>query len=145
MNELQAKTRHGIPELAPQCNSSCNTIIYLGTRDDWSTTGLLHIYRDAMLANDRHADTANVVDPSPRRQPTDTTAIDSTITHPGSVKINVQGAFIVNEEPSSIETGTANHHDTKDIRLPNHTAVVSHIAVDVSGQYPSQPLRLQTA
>lgn len=59
--------------------------------------------------------------------------IDSTITHPGSVKINVQGAFIVNED-SALANGTAEngaHHETTDIRLPNHTAVVSHVAVDV--------------
>lgn len=59
--------------------------------------------------------------------------IDSTITHPGSVKINVQGAFIVNED-SALANGSAEdgaHHETTDIRLPNHTAVVSHVAVDV--------------
>jgi len=104
-----------------------------------------------MSADGRHADAVVVADPNPenaaipRRRPTDTSAIDSTITHPGSVRINVLGAFIVNEEPSSIAAGTASHHDTKDIRLPNHTAVVSHIAVDVSGQYLSQPLGLRTA
>ncbi|KAI9778274.1 MAG: hypothetical protein M1839_008299 [Geoglossum umbratile] len=89
-----------------------------------------------MSADSSHADAVVVVDPNPvvlRRRPTDTSAIDSTITHPGSVKINVLGAFIVNEEPSSIAARTASHHDTKDIRLPNHTAVVSHIAVDIGG------------
>jgi type II pantothenate kinase len=71
----------------------------------------------------------------PPRMRTNTAEIDSTIIHPGSVKINVQGAFIVDQD--SMSPG-ANHtivnggsHDTKDIRLPNHTAVVSHIAVDV--------------
>jgi type II pantothenate kinase len=68
------------------------------------------------------------------RMRTNTAEIDNTITHPGSVKINVKGAFIVDHENgspnnSSISGGS---HDTKDIRLPNHTAVVSHIAVDVS-------------
>src|SRR5579862_8053265 len=96
-----------------------------------------------MSADGRHVDAADAVDSSPgdaafsRRRPTDTSAIDSTITHPGSVKINVQGAFIVSEESSSTATGTTSHHDTKDIRLPNHTAVVSHIAVDVSDHYLS--------
>lgn len=69
---------------------------------------------------------------------TDTAEIDSTIIHPGSVKINVKGAFIVDQELTAINQShvevAANHgsHNTQDIRLPNHTAVVSHIAVDVS-------------
>jgi type II pantothenate kinase len=67
------------------------------------------------------------------RMRTNTTEIDNTIIHPGSVKINVKGAFIVDQDSvspngSSVSGGS---HDTKDIRLPNHTAVVSHIAVDV--------------
>jgi type II pantothenate kinase len=61
------------------------------------------------------------------------------IPHPGDVRINVQGAFIVNadEEPSTPgDMGSdfeedGYQHDPKDIRLPNHKAVVSHIAVDV--------------
>ena len=69
----------------------------------------------------------------PHRMRTNTAEIDSTIIHPGSVKINVQGAFIVDQESGSPSAAAANggSHDTKDIRLPNHTAVVSHIAVDV--------------
>jgi type II pantothenate kinase len=71
----------------------------------------------------------------PLRTRTNTAEIDSTITHPGSVKINVTGAFIVDQDSGSPTNGTGNtnggSHDTKDIRLPNHTAVVSHIAVDV--------------
>lgn len=73
------------------------------------------------------------------RTATTTAEIDSTIIHPGSVKINVKGAFIVEQEPKSPGThglngrsGSPDHYQTKDIRLPNHTAVVSHIAVDVS-------------
>lgn len=74
------------------------------------------------------------------RTATTTAEIDSTIIHPGSVKINVKGAFIVEEGSRSPgahslsgRSGSPdNHHQTKDIRLPNHTAVVSHIAVDVS-------------
>jgi type II pantothenate kinase len=64
---------------------------------------------------------------------TNTAEIDSTIIHPGSVKINVKGAFIVDQDAGS-PNGSVNgaSHETKDIRLPNHTAVVSHIAVDVS-------------
>lgn len=64
--------------------------------------------------------------------------IDDTIIHPGSVKINVEGAFIVDQEGRSLASPLApspngGSHDTKDIRLPNHTAVVSHIAVDIGG------------
>lgn len=64
-----------------------------------------------------------------------TVNIDSTITHPGSVRINVQGAFIVDHEsypPSGSRSPTSRADiESKDIRLPNHTAVVSHIAIDV--------------
>lgn len=51
---------------------------------------------------------------------------------PASVKINVEGAFIVNDE-TAIRNGASEyvHRDSKDIRLPHHTDVVSHIAVDV--------------
>jgi len=73
--------------------------------------------------------------PLPPRMRTNTAEIDNTITHPGSVKINVQGAFIVDQDSvspnGSISAVNGGSHDTKDIRLPNHTAVVSHIAVDV--------------
>ena len=58
--------------------------------------------------------------------------IDNAILSPGTVKINVKGAFIVEDEPIgagiSLEDGA--QHDT-DIRLPNHSAVVSHVALDV--------------
>lgn len=67
--------------------------------------------------------------------------IDSTIIRPGSVKINVKGAFIVDPDMATPSNGNGNgngngrgsptHHETSDIRLPNHTAVVSHIAIDV--------------
>lgn len=71
---------------------------------------------------------------------TTTEEIDSTIIRPGSVRINVKGAFIVDPDSSSPKDPAAaaatgrispTHHETSDIRLPNHTAVVSHIAVDV--------------
>lgn len=74
----------------------------------------------------------------PLRMRTNTAEIDNTIIHPGSVKINVQGAFIVDQEASSPGhspvggSPVGGSYETKDIRLPNHTAVVSHIAVDVS-------------
>lgn len=72
--------------------------------------------------------------PSRSRTMTTTAEIDSTITKPGSVKINVTGAFIVDPDTATPKNGRGSpttHHETSDIRLPNHTAVVSHIAVDV--------------
>ncbi|KAF7956077.1 hypothetical protein EAE96_004998 [Botrytis aclada] len=84
----------------------------------------------------------NLTDPSSQasvgghsRARTNTAEIDSTIIHPGSVKINVTGAFIVDQgsvSPKELNTNERNS-DTQDIRLPNHTAVVSHIAVDIGG------------
>ena len=61
--------------------------------------------------------------------------IHDTILSPGAVKINVQGAFIVDEVPSYPDHQPENgaQHDTKDIRLPNHKAVVSHVALDIGG------------
>ncbi|KAI0173637.1 fumble-domain-containing protein [Hypoxylon sp. FL1284] len=73
------------------------------------------------------------------RTMTSTAEIDSTIIHPGSVRINVKGAFIVDtpDQPGTpaASSGLAgnSHHETKDIRLPNHTSVISHIAVDIGG------------
>ncbi|KAL2023588.1 hypothetical protein VTK56DRAFT_2196 [Thermocarpiscus australiensis] len=72
------------------------------------------------------------------RTATDTAEIDETLSHPGSVRINVKGAFIVDQEsatPISVDgrSGSPGRHETKDIRLPNHTAVVSHIAIDIGG------------
>ena len=74
------------------------------------------------------------------RTHTTTAEIGSTLGHPGSVKINVQGAFIVDQEsatPANGGRGSPDGHQTKDIRLPNHTAVVSHLAVDVRRPAPS--------
>jgi type II pantothenate kinase len=67
------------------------------------------------------------------RTATTTAEIDTTLIHPGSVRINVKGAFIVDQDNATPRNGrgSPNHHETKDIRLPNHTAVVSHVAVDV--------------
>jgi type II pantothenate kinase len=72
----------------------------------------------------------------PRTATADTAEIDETLSHPGSVRINVKGAFIVDQETATPTTpdgrsGSPGRHETKDIRLPNHTAVVSHIAIDV--------------
>ncbi|CEJ90611.1 Putative Pantothenate kinase [[Torrubiella] hemipterigena] len=72
---------------------------------------------------------------------TSTEEIHSSIRKPGSVKINVQGAFIVDAESTTPQRtnslgngrGSPTHHETSDIRLPNHTGGVSHIAVDIGG------------
>lgn len=60
--------------------------------------------------------------------------IHDTILHPGNVRINVQGAFIVddNSEPTTPHSEDY-EHDPRDIRLPHHTEVVSHVAVDIGG------------
>lgn len=67
------------------------------------------------------------------RRPTVQSDIEETIQHPGNVRINVQGAFIVDEEQPDTPQSEDYEHDPKDIRLPNHTTVVSHIAVDIGG------------
>ena len=65
--------------------------------------------------------------------------LDETILFPGDVKINVQGAFIVDEEENTpladcngLLPGDGVQQDTRGIRLPNHKAIVSHVALDVS-------------
>lgn len=83
----------------------------------------------------RAASTPSVNTGRPRTA-TDTAEIDETLSHPGSVRINVKGAFIVDQESATPispagRSGSPARHGTKDIRLPYHTAVVSHIAVDV--------------
>ncbi|KAK4125326.1 fumble-domain-containing protein [Parathielavia appendiculata] len=65
----------------------------------------------------------------PRTANADIAEIDETLSHPGSVRINVKGAFIVDQETSTPTTpdgrsGSPGRHETKDIRLPNHTAVI---------------------
>ena len=63
--------------------------------------------------------------------------LEAAITNPGAVKINVTGAFIVDDEPRSKSPVDAEgvHYENKDIRLPHHTGVVSHVAVDVSQKF----------
>lgn len=78
---------------------------------------------------------ADISSPPAFGRPRRTTAqsdIQEAILHPGNVRINVQGAFIVDEEHPGTPQSEDYEHDPKDIRLPNHTAVVSHIALDVS-------------
>lgn len=59
------------------------------------------------------------------------------ILNPGPVRINVQGAFIVDEESDS-PNANGDNHGTRDIRLPNHTTTVSHVAVDVRPLFPGK-------
>jgi len=70
------------------------------------------------------------------RRTTAQSDIQETIQHPGNVRINVQGAFIVDEEHPDTPSSEEYEHDPHDIRLPNHTSVVSHVAVDVSACVP---------
>ncbi|KAF3912695.1 hypothetical protein ABW21_db0205997 [Orbilia brochopaga] len=60
------------------------------------------------------------------------TTIDSAIVHPGTIRINVEGAFIVDEEAGSPPKALKSS-GTNDIRLPHHSSEVSHIAVDIGG------------
>ncbi|KAK7205077.1 type II pantothenate kinase [Myxozyma melibiosi] len=69
------------------------------------------------------------------------------IPYPGSIRINVEGAFIVDDEPASsispnaiplpgsaaVISGAGRKTHNRDIVLPHHTADVSHIAVDIGG------------
>jgi type II pantothenate kinase len=61
------------------------------------------------------------------------------IVDPGTIKINVSGAYIIDngeaQSPAS-DSGVEEQgyeHDRRDIRLPNHTSVVSHVAADIGG------------
>lgn len=79
---------------------------------------------------------------SPR--PNSSLSDNDAVLHPGTIRINLRGAFIVDEEsPHGSATPSPNvsqqpeedgfeyKHDTHDIRLPNQSAIVSHVAVDV--------------
>lgn len=120
---------------------------------------------------DHQTDSSGPPSPSHPRAPhyrrprtvTSTEEIDNTIIRPGSVRINVKGAYIVDPDTSAAAAGSSSsseaadgtsnglnrknsngggsptRHETSDIRLPNHTAVVSHIAVDVC-QLLARPL-----
>ncbi|KAK5046646.1 hypothetical protein LTR84_007407 [Exophiala bonariae] len=66
-------------------------------------------------------------------------ALDRPVRQPPSaaaVKINVEGAFIVDDDEIGDRNGVGSEHvhwEHKDIRLPHHTDVVSHVAVDIGG------------
>ena len=63
----------------------------------------------------------------------DTTVIDDTFRRPGTIKINVTGAFITAEGSTTppVQDEGGGIHESKDIRLPHHTGIVSHVAIDV--------------
>lgn len=56
-------------------------------------------------------------------------AFDTYVPQPNAIRINVEGAFIVDEDESN---GRSTPPGTRDIALPHHNSDVSHIAVDVS-------------
>ena len=58
-------------------------------------------------------------------------SIDNAITRPGAVRINVTGAFVTDEAPQVPDEDSGGGEHSEDIRLPEQTAVISHIAVDV--------------
>ncbi|QIW95117.1 hypothetical protein AMS68_000635 [Peltaster fructicola] len=79
-----------------------------------------------------------------RRLSSSAAEMQSTIAAPGSIKINVTDAYIIDHDLASESTGSSPHsnaedtettaqHHKRDIRLPNHTAVVSHVAADIGG------------
>ena len=70
----------------------------------------------------------------PRRRPTLPSEVRSRIVKPGAVYINSNGAYIVDgtSTPSEESIDADYEHDPRDIRLPNHTETVSHVAIDVS-------------
>ncbi len=91
------------------------------------SNGSYHGVSDEEVSSEDHA---KEFPPLPTRKQS---TIDNAILSPGAVKINVKGAFIVEEEASNAGTRAEDgaQYDT-DIRLPNHSAVVSHVALDVS-------------
>lgn len=89
-------------------------------------------------------------DVAPRERRNSVERMREALENPGTVKINVKGAFIVDDEESEAtdeektgDSGDGRRRQTtspkarspqgrsKDIRLPHHTDVVSHVAVDV--------------
>ena len=73
--------------------------------------------------------------------------MQSTINQPGSIKINVTGAYVIDHEEEDVSQGSNSssptasqegeehsyQHHNRDIRLPNHTSIVSHVAADIGG------------
>lgn len=132
MTERQAQLSHKGDHATPAGRGSGST----GGITSGDTNESASASASASAIHDSAVDAEQIGRP---RTATTTAEIDSTIIHPGSVKINVKGAFIVEQDSATPVAqsfnggrGSPDHHQTKDIRLPNHTAVVSHIAVDVS-------------
>lgn len=61
----------------------------------------------------------------------DSISIEDALSRPGSVRINVQGAYIVDASPAVVNGSESGQADTQDIRLPNHHGPVSHLSIDV--------------
>ncbi|GAB7364541.1 hypothetical protein MBLNU230_g5348t1 [Neophaeotheca triangularis] len=111
---------------------------------------------------------ADTIRPASKRRRISSSAADlhTTISQPGSIKINVSGAYIIDHDSSSsgensppesssssprsqhanansLSKISSSHsqedaeqgyqHHKRDIRLPNHTATVSHVAADIGG------------
>ena len=82
-----------------------------------------------------------------RRISSSATDMRSTINQPGAIKINVTGAYVIDhEEEDPLQTNDGSsppasqegdehsyQHHNRDIRLPNQTGVVSHVAADIGG------------
>ena len=92
---------------------------------------------------------ADMDGPSSKRRRLSISAADmqSRINQPGAIKINVTGAYIIDHEDDDISQGSTGsspsasqegeeqsyQHHNRDIRLPNQTSVVSHVAADIGG------------
>lgn len=73
--------------------------------------------------------------------------MQNAIQQPGTIKINVAGAYIIDHGEDDVSQGSGSTsppsdpeieeqsytQHKRDIRLPNHTAVVSHVAADIGG------------
>lgn len=101
-----------------------------------------------MTALEENAIDVEETDPDPNQDTSalaDGDALDRPVRQPPSaaaVKINVEGAFIVDDEIAD-RNGVGSEHvhwEHKDIRLPHHTDVVSHVAVDVGLPAPFSPV-----
>lgn len=101
-----------------------------------------------MTALEENAIDVEETDPDPNQDTSalaDGDALDRPVRQPPSaaaVKINVEGAFIVDDEIAD-RNGVGSEHvhwEHKDIRLPHHTDVVSHVAVDVGLAAPFSPV-----
>lgn len=95
------------------------------------------------MAQPEQASPSVLASPTTPASPSSVSRVSRAPPKPASVKINVEGAFIVNDETVT-RNGASEfvHWEQKDIRLPHHTDVVSHIAIDVSFPFLAQSSRL---